>query len=224
MVKFRILGFGPAGVSCGRWPLMQVLSNETFGIDLELSDAPSYEWYVIGNHSDASDASDAGKPLWASSAFALWNKVAQAYLVFGDQTWGINLKWYQVGGSQPPPPPPSPPPLAIQTYRLVNCTWPEAHTVEMWVKDLTVGSRCVRVGSQPSNWSDFGTCGAGTPFSYNVPTSGHYYDMVAVDTDPQFCWPFIVPDPNDATNCVRWYSQPFLGSTTSAVVATGTVD
>jgi hypothetical protein len=176
------------------------------------------------------ERASAGEPLTSGAHFALWNQTAQAYLVYGYEIWGINLKWYQVGESQPPPPPPPPPnptPTAFKTYRVVNCTWPEAHTLEIWAKDLTTGSRWIHVGSQQSNWTDYGSCGlstlSGTPFSYNVPTSGHYYELVAVDSDPDWCF-VVEPDPNVASNCIRTDSTPFLGSTTSIAVATATVD
>jgi hypothetical protein len=201
--------------------------SQTFGVNLELDDSPSYEWYVIGDSSVDPWSALAGEPLASGAHLALWNSVAEAYLVYGYQTWGINLKWYVVGGSQPPPPPPNPTPTGIKTYRVVNCTWPEAHTLQLWVKDLTAGSPWIHVGSQQSNWTDYGTCGSttfsGTPFSYNVPISGHYYELVAVDSDPDWCFQ-PQPDPNVAFNCVRMDSTPFLGSTTSSVVATATVN
>ena len=56
------------------------------GVDLQLSDTPAYEWYVLG-----------ATPGWQidSGEFALWNSAAHDYLVLSSQTWGVDLNGYQ---------------------------------------------------------------------------------------------------------------------------------
>jgi hypothetical protein len=204
--------------------------QQTFGVNLVLDSNPSYEWYVLGeSNANPVDSPMAGDPLGQGGDFALWNSAVGEYLVHGSQTWGINLKWYTVGGTQPPPPPPPPPgqtQTAIKTLRVINCTWPEAHTVQMWAKDLTAASAWVHMGGVEPNWIDSRECGptsfAGSPFSFNVPISGHYYELVAVDHNSESC-NLPEPDPNVAFNCVRMDST-FLGSATSSIVATATVN
>ncbi len=75
--------------------------NETWGVDLVLSDTPSYEWYVVGG--------TPGIPI-DNGPWALCNNAAHDYLVYGDQTWGVNLNWYQK--TLPPPPAPAAAPAA----------------------------------------------------------------------------------------------------------------
>ncbi|HEX6685166.1 MAG TPA: VCBS repeat-containing protein [Candidatus Limnocylindrales bacterium] len=202
--------------------------HQTFGVDLVLDSNPSYEWYVLSesNSHPTSGSTMSGDPLGQGGHFALWNSTAGEYLVHGSQTWGINLKWWSEAGSEPPPPPP-PPQTSIKTLRVINCSWPDEHTLQLWVKDLTAGSAWTHVGSVQPNWNDSGSCGpttfAGSPFNFNVPISGHYYELVAVDSDPDWCF-LAEPNPNIAFNCVRMETAPFLGSTTSSVVATVTVN
>jgi hypothetical protein len=198
--------------------------HQTWGVNLVFDDEPHYEWYVLGGGVGPGTSPMAGDELDRNGPLALWNKTTGRYLIHSYQTWGINLDWFSPAGSEPPPPPP--PATGIKTYRLINCTWPEAHTLQMWVKDLTVGTAWTHVGSAPSNWTSFQDCGpvyhSGTPFSYNVPTSGRFYRLIAVDADPDYC-SLAEPNPNIAFNCVRWDSTPFLGTTTSTLVATATV-
>jgi hypothetical protein len=202
--------------------------HQNFGVNLVLDSNPAYEWYVLSesNAHPTADSPMAGDPLGQGGGFALWNSARGQYLVHGDQTWGINLQWWSPGGSQPPPPPP-PTQNAIKTYRVINCTWPAEHTLQMWVKDLTAGSAWTHVGSVQPNWNDHGSCGtttfAGSPFSFNVPISDHYYELAAVDSDPNWCL-LAEPNPNVAFNCVRMHTSPFLGSTTSTLVVTATVN
>jgi hypothetical protein len=190
--------------------------SQTFGVDLVLDSNPRYEWYVLGDSNGPANSAMPGYPLAYNGGFALWNKHANAYLVHGVQTWGINLKWFS--DAPPPPPPPPPTQTTIKTYKVVNCTWPEEHTVQMWVKDLSAGGPYVNVGSAQPNWTNYGSCGptthSGTPFSYTIPTSGHWYELVAVDSDPDYCF-LPEPNPNVAFNCVRMDSTPFLGGTTT---------
>lgn len=61
-------------------------SNQTWGVDVQLSSTPAYQWYVLG--------AQPGTPI-DSQDFALWNSAANAYLVMGHETWGVDLKWYK---------------------------------------------------------------------------------------------------------------------------------
>ena len=82
------------------------------------------------------------------------------------------------------------------------------------------------VGSVEPNWTDYGSCGpttySGSPFTYTIPTTGHTYELVAVDSNTNYCSAG-EPNPNVAFNCVRMDSGLFLGGTTG-VVATATVN
>jgi hypothetical protein len=82
--------------------------NQTFGVDLQLSATPVYEWYAIGLQGDASESTWAGSNLEDGGTFALWHSTAQAYLVHGYQFWGIGLNWYRVGGGSSATPTPTP--------------------------------------------------------------------------------------------------------------------
>ena len=64
--------------------------NETFGVDLQLSSTPSYEWYLLPNGSPAP-----GTP--AEQDFALWNSASHKYLVRQGETWGVSLGWSDEG-------------------------------------------------------------------------------------------------------------------------------
>jgi len=58
--------------------------NETWGVDLVLSDKPEYQWYLVG--------APAGTPV-ANGQFALWNSATNRYMVAAHQTWGVSLDW-----------------------------------------------------------------------------------------------------------------------------------
>jgi hypothetical protein len=58
--------------------------NETWGVDLVLSNTPSYEWHLVGE--------PPGTPI-ANGSFALWNSATNRYLVASHQTWGVSLDW-----------------------------------------------------------------------------------------------------------------------------------
>jgi hypothetical protein len=66
----------------------------TLGVDLVLSDTPSYEWYVLGGTPGLPiDGQQVGAGRDGGS-FALWNNAANDYLVLGEQVWGVGLNWY----------------------------------------------------------------------------------------------------------------------------------
>lgn len=177
--------------------------NQTWGVDLQLSDTPSYEWYVLGG--------TPGSPILDGAPFALWNSAAHDYLVYGDETWGVNLNWYQKT-LPPPPPPPPPPPTGVKAFQAYNCV-DEQRPVEMWVVDLTAGSGWVDNGQLGSQYTGAG-CGPGTgttPWTF-TPTSGHQYLVESVD--------FLAPGcANDPTIADCWRSQTtFVGDANGQVV------
>ena len=63
--------------------------NETWGVDLVLSDTPSYEWHLVG---------EAPGTTIANGSFALWNSATNRYLVASHQTWGVSLDWQSDSG------------------------------------------------------------------------------------------------------------------------------
>jgi hypothetical protein len=56
--------------------------TQTWGVDLQLSDTPVYEWYILGGQP--------GQPMGGTD-FALWNRAASGYLVWAQQSYGVNL-------------------------------------------------------------------------------------------------------------------------------------
>jgi hypothetical protein len=159
--------------------------NQTFGVDLQLSDTPVYEWYAIGSQGSASERSFAGYSLTDGGTFALWNSSAQAYLVAGDQTWGIGLKWYRVGGGSQPTPTPTPT-RGVKTEQVLNCSV-EHDAVDVWIADQTVGGAFVDEGTVDQQYGSEGCPASGsTPLRFS-PISGHQYRLVATDTSLSGC-------------------------------------
>jgi hypothetical protein len=152
--------------------------NQTWGVDLQLSDTPSYEWYAIGIHGDPSEDPFAGHNLEDAGGFALWNRAAQAYLVHGHQTWGVDLKWYKPNGGTPPTPIPT---KGVRTYRMFNCSI-EQRSVEVWIADQTAGTEFVDKGTVSQQYGAGGSCVApgSVPFTFS-PISSHHYRVVATD-------------------------------------------
>ena len=159
--------------------------HQDWGVDLQLSDTPAYEWYVLG-----------ATPGWQidSGEFALWNSAAHDYLVLSSQTWGVDLNWYQKTMPQNSPPPP--PPAGHSSVIAYNCTM-EARPLEMWVDDVTAGTGFVDEGELAPLWSDEGGC---VPTAGNVTTftlvTGHSYHFRAIDLDAPGC-------SNDPQSCTR---------------------
>jgi hypothetical protein len=143
--------------------------HETWGVDLQLSDTPSYEWYLL--------AGTPGRPI-DGSTFALWNSAANDYLVYGDETFGVNLNWYQKTLPQQNPPPP--PPHGVKSYVIYNCTT-EQRPVEMWVSDLSAGGGWVDEGRLDEQYAGSACPYAGQPFTFTPPVPGHEYEIEAVD-------------------------------------------
>jgi hypothetical protein len=177
--------------------------HETWGVDLQLSDTPVYEWYALGGQP--------GQELTDSSGFALWNSSAKDYLVAGHQTFGVSLNWYQQTLPKPPPPPP-PPPAGVKTFVAYNCI-SEDRPVEMWVEDFSAGTGWVDKGRLDAQWSPEGGCPAtGQPWTFS-PTPGHAYLVESVDDLAPGC-------SNDPTIGCDRSDPPFTGDAHGQVVST----
>jgi hypothetical protein len=167
--------------------------NQTWGVDLQFSPTPVYEWYAIGRRNDASDSSWAGSDLEDGGTFALWNSSAHAYLLASYQTWGVSLNWSnKVGGSSSPTP--SPTQLGVKTVQVFNCTSYQ-EPAEVVVKDLTTGSGYVDLGGAYWSGDSDGFCPASgsLPFTFS-PQSGHQYALYV--TQNGACGD-LNPDPQD---------------------------
>jgi hypothetical protein len=176
--------------------------HETWGVDLQLSDTPSYEWYVVGG--TPGTAIDGG-------TWALWNSAANDYLVYGDETFGVNLNWYQKTLPQQNPPPP--PPHGIKTYVVFNCV-SEDRPLEMWVADLSAGGDYVDEGRLDPQWAGTDCPYTGQPFAFTPPVAGHRYVVEAVD----YLAPGCSNDPHGG--CEVLTSAPFVADPNGQVVST----
>jgi hypothetical protein len=182
-----------------------VYGHQDWGVDLVLSDTPSYEWYVLGG--------TPGSPLTGATPFALWNSAADDYLVFGTQTFGVDLNWDKKlpSGTTTTPPPPA----GVRAFQAYNCIT-EQRPLAMWVLDVTAGTGWVEQGSLSSQLGGSG-CGPNTgqtPWTF-TPPARHTYMVEAVDylapgcsDDPSGpCWRFksasFVGDPNGQVACVE---------------------
>lgn len=160
--------------------------HQTWGVDLQLSSTPVYEWYVIGLQGDPSERAYAGADLTDGGTFALWNSSAQAYLVHGHETFGVSLEWYRVGNGSPSPTP-TPVQHGIKTEHVLNCST-DYQAVEIWIADQTTGGGFADKGTVGSQYGSGGGCPAygSVPFTFS-PQSGHAYLLVATDSDLPGC-------------------------------------
>jgi hypothetical protein len=159
--------------------------TQSLGVDLQLSDTPVYEWYAIGLQNDPSERAYAGSKLDDGGTFALWNSAAQAYLVQGDQTWGIGLDWYKVDGGTPTPTP-TPTQHGVKTERVLNCS-ADQHAVEVFIADQTAGGDFVDKGRVEQQYGPSGCPDGGSvPLTFS-PVSGHQYFLVATDKSLPGC-------------------------------------
>jgi hypothetical protein len=161
--------------------------HETFGVDLVLSSTPSYEWYIIGDK--GADTANAGQVM-DDGIHALWNSDAHAYLVAGDQTFGVNLDWFD-----PSAPPPgggiTQPPAAasgVGQLRVFNCDAAQ-HAVSVWIKDG--GGSFQQAGAGPLPYQgDPATGGCAAKDSQPLiftPTGQHAYQVVITDPRQAGC-------------------------------------
>jgi hypothetical protein len=178
--------------------------HEDWGVDLELSSTPSYEWYVLGGVP--------GTPL-DGSEFALWNSAAGDYLIASHQTWGVGLNWYRK--TLPAPPPPPPPSHGVKTLVAYNCVG-EQRPLEMWVSDLSAGGGWTDMGRLDSQWSGSDCPATGQPWTFSPSASGHRYEVRAVDFDAPRC-------SDDPTIADCWRSDTTFLSDTSGQVVTNTI-
>ncbi|MGH2410940.1 MAG: hypothetical protein ACRDGS_11315, partial [Chloroflexota bacterium] len=136
--------------------------NQTFGVDLQLSSTPVYEWYAIGRRNDPSDSSWAGSDLEEGWTFALWNSSAHAYLIAGYQSWGVSLNWSnKVGGSSSPTPTPATTQRGVKTERVFNCAT-DQQPVEVWIADQTAGGAFAYQGTVGEQYGPAGCPAAGS--------------------------------------------------------------
>lgn len=155
--------------------------HQTFGVDLQLSSTPVYEWYAIGQELDPSKGTWVGADLENDGAFRLWNSSAHAYLVPGDQTWGIGLTWSTGSVGSTPTPTPSPAPRGTKTEQVFNCAT-DQQPVEVWIADQTSGGGFVDQGTVNAQYGPDGCPASGSvPLTFS-PLSGHQYLLVATDS------------------------------------------
>jgi hypothetical protein len=183
--------------------------HETFGVDLQLSATPVYQWYVIGGGNKPSEelTADAGEDLTAGVTYALWNSSAQAYLASGYQTWGISLTWYKPGSGPAPTPTPAPAQHGVKTEQVLNCSV-DQDPVEVFIADQTSGSGFVDLGGLDAQYYEGVSCPAvgSVPITF-TPQSGHQYLLVATDSALSTCDG--TNDPQEA-GCIKMEAR-FVG-------------
>jgi hypothetical protein len=158
--------------------------EQSFGVDLQLSSTPVYEWYAIGVKGDSTETAHVSAPITDGGTFALWNSSAQAYLVHGYQTWGISLNWYKVGGSSTTTV--TQPVHGVKTEQVFNCSI-DQHTVEVFIADQTVAGSFVDEGALNEQYGTGGCPAPGSsPYTFS-PVSGHQYLLVATDRSLSGC-------------------------------------
>ncbi len=171
--------------------------HETFGVDLQFSSTPVYQWYAIGG-------SSAGSAL-GCAACALWNSAAHAYLIPGDQTWGVGLTW--TSGASPSPSPTPPPARGVKTEQVLNCA-ADQQAVEVWIQDQTAGGAFTDLGSLDADYGPAGCPEAGSaPITFS-PQSGHQYLLVATDSSLDAC-----SDDDPRESACQAMVAPFVGDT-----------
>jgi hypothetical protein len=172
----------------GGWLVHQ---PQTFGVDLALSETPSYEWYVLGQGYPSGEIDWAGDG--GPGNFALWNRSAQDYLVQGGEAWGINLNWYKntLGIATPP--------RGCSSLVVTNCIH-ENRPLEMWVLDETAGSGWQDMGTLEPQWGPDYCPETGDPWTFN-PTAGHTYLIEGVDFTADGC------DDSPTNSCERTTTQ-----------------
>ena len=184
LVKGQLFAMQAAG---GGW-----LKFDQFG--LVLSGTPSYEWRTLGSPNKTGVAIPPDTEGWgyrqlSAGDFALWNDVAQDFLVYGtNRTGGVDaansrsLNWYKQTFFTPPPV------RAVKTERVFNC-YTARRPVEVWVVDKTTGTRFRDLGSVSSHYGDGGWgCPdlGSTPLTFS-PMTGHHYRLVVTDKTLPSC-------------------------------------
>jgi hypothetical protein len=150
--------------------------NQTFGVDLQLTSTPVYQWYILGE--TPGNTVD-------SNEFALWNSAAKDFLVEGHQTFGVDVNWFKKLPSNNPPPPPAS--TGVRDLVLYNCVMDD-DPLEIWVNDFTAGSGWTDEGTLQPGWEDDEGCGETPEDSWQfAPVSGHDYEVRSVDFDADGC-------------------------------------
>ncbi len=194
--------------------------NQTFGVDLQLSATPVYEWYAIGLKNDPSKRTWAGSSLTDGGSFALWNSSAHLYLVPGYQTWGIGLQWYDGALTSPAPTPV--PTHGVKTERVLNCSV-DQQPVEVWIADQTAGGGFVDKGRVDEQYGSDGCPTAGSvPLTFS-PLSGHHYLLVATDSALPGCDGSNDPQQGECQKMTVQFDGDANGFTRTDIVDDGTV-
>ena len=150
-------------VDGGRW--LKFREGRPNGVDLDWSDQPVYEWYVLGG--------EPGRQI--DGEIALWNRSAGDYLVYGHQNFGINLVFLDDDGSGG-----QPPSGGVSSLTLYNCE-ADRRPLTAWVDDLQAPGGFDRVATVASQWSTSGCPTVGAPWRFE-PADNHSY-LVRM-TDP----------------------------------------
>ena len=156
---------------------------QSFGVDLQLSSTPVYEWYAIGVKGDSTEGSHAGDNITDGGTFALWNSSAQAYLVHGYQTWGISLNWYKVNETSTTA---TQPVHGVKTEQVFNCSI-DQHTIELFIADQTVGGTFMDKGAINEQYGPSGCPAPGSSPTTFSPLPGHLYMLIATDRSLSGC-------------------------------------
>lgn len=174
--------------------------HQTWGVDLQLSSTPSYEWYILGEQPGN---------LVDNGGFALWDSAAHDYLVYGHQTFGVSVNWYQKTKTQTPQT--LPPPRGVKLFITYNCTT-EQRPLEMWVEDFTARTPFVDMGQLAPLWTEEDGCQPDTDQLWTfTPTPGHTYLLRSVDFSAPGC-------SNDPTEGQCWRSDTTLTGDANGVV------
>jgi hypothetical protein len=194
-LKLQRTGNNPEPLMVGEKVAMRVwgagwvkYGSQSFGINLQLSSTPSYEWYVLGD--------EIGRPI-SEQRIALWNSKAKAFLVPGSRTWGVQLVWK---GGEATPPPGTGNPVGVKTFAVFNCST-ERRPMAMWIKDVNSNAGWVESGTLQQQYNSSGSCpGNSAPWTTTL-TAGHSYQIEAVDYTAPGC----SNDPQ-AGQCIRSYT------------------
>jgi hypothetical protein len=179
-LKLQRTGNNPEPLMFGEKVAMRVwgagwvkYGTEAFGINLQLSDTPSYEWIVLGG--------EIGKPI-DDQRIALWNTKDKAFVVPGSRTWGVQMVWR--GGA--PTVPSATTPQGAKSVRVSNCSV-DRRSMGMWVLDYNGTSGWVDSGKIEQQYDSGGSCPAGNPPWRTTLIPGHRYLIEAIDYTAPGC-------------------------------------
>jgi hypothetical protein len=198
--------------------------HQTFGVDLQLSPTPVYQWYALGMADYPAGYPDlntyAGSSL-TDGGFVLWNSAAQAYLVPGYQTWGVGLMWYRASGGLAPPPTSVPTEQGVTTERVFNCAT-DQQPVEVWIADPMAGSGFVDQGTVAAQDGPGGCPAAGSvPLTFS-PLPRHQYILIARDSARPGCAGDAGPPEGACRTMAVRFTGGATGYTRTDIVGIGT--